>query len=131
MKGYLFLFFIVVCIMASLCCPFVYSMFSHAHKAVFGNHLVLVTTARWRTHACCKITVSQPWRKYSCVAFCEAAGAKFCDNATAWTALHVWWESFCNLYSLFNSNWQVSFNSILQLTSTNNQSTAILHAVSF
>ena len=62
-------------------------MFSHAHGAVFGDHLVLVTTARWRTHACCKITVSQPWRKYSCVAFFEAAGAKFCDNATAWTAL--------------------------------------------
>ena len=54
---------------------------------MFGDHLVLVTTARWRTHACCKITVSQPWRKYSCVAFFEAAGAKFCDNATAWTAL--------------------------------------------
>ena len=62
-------------------------MFSHAHDAVFGDHLVLVTTARWRTHACCKITVSQPWRKYSFVAFFEAAGAKFCDNATAWTAL--------------------------------------------
>ena len=62
-------------------------MFSHAHDALFGDHLVLVTTARWRTHACCKITVSQPWRKYSCVAFFEAAGAKFCDNATAWTAL--------------------------------------------
>ena len=62
-------------------------MFSHAHDAVFGDHLVLVTTARWRTHACCKITVSQPWSKYSCVAFFEAAGAKFCDNATAWTAL--------------------------------------------
>ena len=62
-------------------------MFSHAHDAVFGDHLVLETTARWRTHACCKITVSQPWRKYSFVAFYEAAGAKFCDNATAWTAL--------------------------------------------
>ena len=73
--------------MASLCRPFVYSMFSHAHEAVFGDHLVLVTTARWRTLACCKITVSQPWRKYSCVAFFEAAGARFCDNATAWTAL--------------------------------------------
>ena len=64
-------------------------MFSHAHDAVFGDHLVLVTTARWRTHACCKITVSQPWRKYSCVAFFEAAGATFCDNATAWTALLI------------------------------------------
>ena len=62
-------------------------MFSHAHNALFGDHLVLVTTARWRAHACCRITVSQPWRKYSCVTFFEAAGAKFCDNATAWTAL--------------------------------------------
>ena len=64
-------------------------MFSHAHDAMFDDHLVLVTTARWRTHACCKITVSQPWRKYSSVALFEAAGAKFCDNATAWTALVV------------------------------------------
>ena len=64
-------------------------MFSHAHDTVFGDHLVLVTTARWRMHACCKITVSQPWRKYSCVVFFEAAGAEFCDNATAWTALQM------------------------------------------
>ena len=63
--------------MASLCRPFVYSMISHAHEAVFGDHLVVVTTARWRTHACCKITVSQPWHKYSCVAFLRLLAQNF------------------------------------------------------
>ena len=72
----------------------------------FGDHLVLVTTARWRTHACCKITVSQPWRKYSCVAFFEAAGATFCDNATAWTALYLqlsfkYFAILCGTQNLF------------------------------